>query len=284
MYQTLISAPELARYLGAPDWAIIDCRFSLQESERGRQDYLRAHIPGAIYAHLNEDLSGEIMPGKTGRHPLPQPETFARTLSTWGIDARVQVVAYDDSGGSIAAARLWWMLRWMGHDAVAVLDGGWQQWQRAGYPVSSGVERRAPRTFTPHVRGELAVTADEVLAGLRNPAYRLVDVRSAERYRGEQEPIDPIAGHIPGALNAPFAETLGADGCFLPQQELRAQFQRLLGDVPAERAMFYCGSGVTSAHTLLALAHAGLGDGRLYAGSWSEWITDANRPIAREAM
>jgi thiosulfate/3-mercaptopyruvate sulfurtransferase len=281
MYQTLISASELLEKLSAPDWAIIDCRFSLAESERGRHDYLQAHIPGAIYAHLNEDLSAEVVPGKTGRHPLPSVERFAQTLSRWGIDADVQVVAYDESNGSMAAARLWWMLRWMGYDAVAVLDGGWQHWQKAGYPVAAGMESRASRTFTPHVRDEFTVTADEVLARLHDPNLRLLDVRSRERYRGEQEPIDPVAGHIPGAINAPFAETLDAEGQFLPVQELRARFQQLLGDVPPEQAIFYCGSGVTAAQALLAYAHAGLGDGRMYPGSWSEWITDPHRPIAK---
>ena len=283
MYQTLISAAELADNLSAPDWAIVDCRFLLRDSERGRQDYARAHIPGAVYAHLNEDLSGEIVPGKTGRHPLPSVDALARTFSNWGIDASVQVIAYDDRDGSMAAARLWWLLRWQGHDAVAVLDGGWQQWQQAGYPLASGVESRAHRTFVPQVRGELAVTAEEVLATTHNPAVRVVDVRAAERYRGEQEPIDPIAGHIPGAVNAPYTETLDAEGRFLPAQTLRGRFQTLLGDVSPEQAIFYCGSGVTAAHEALAFAHAGLGNGRLYAGSWSEWITDPTRPIATGA-
>lgn len=283
VYQTLISGAELVHTFAAPDWAIVDCRFSLGEPECGRLDYLQAHIPGAVYAHLNEDLSGEIVPGKTGRHPLPAIEAFADVLSNWGIDARVQVVAYDGGGGSMAAARLWWMLRWMGHDAVAVLDGGWQHWQRAGYPVVTGVERRAYKPFTPQVRRELLATADEVMARLHDPDFRLVDVRSGERYRGEQEPIDPVAGHIPGAISAPFAETLGADGRFLPPPALRTHFQRILGNTPAGQAIYYCGSGVTSAHTLLACAHADLGDGRLYAGSWSEWIADSNRPTAVDA-
>ncbi len=281
MYHTLISASELAQNLAAPDWAIIDCRFSLADSERGRQDYLQAHIPGAIYAHLNEDLSGEIIPGKTGRHPLPPIEQFAQVLSRWGIDEHVQVVAYDASGGAMAAARLWWMLRWLGHEAVAVLDGGWQHWQQAGYPVASGAEQRAAAHFTPQVRREAVVTANELVARLHDPALRLVDVRSAERYRGEQEPIDPVAGHIPGAINAPYSELIGTDGRFLPPEALRAHFQHLLGNSAPEQTAFYCGSGVTAVQGLLALAHAGLGAGRLYAGSWSEWITDPNRPVAR---
>ncbi len=192
----------------------------------------------------------------------------------------MQVIAYDDRDGSMAAARLWWLLRWLGHDGVAVLDGGWQQWQQAGYQVASGVGSRAPRTFVSRVRGEFAVTAEEVLARLHSPGLRLVDVRSGERYRGEQEPIDPVAGHIPGAVNAPYMEMLDAEGCFWSPQKLRGRFQTALGDTPPEQAIFYCGSGVTAAHELLAFAHAGLGNGRLYAGSWSDWITDPNRPRA----
>lgn len=281
MYQTLIKAPELVQKLADPNWAIVDCRFALNDLERGRHDYLRAHIPGAVYAHLNDDLSGAIVPGKTGRHPLPPVDALTRTLSAWGIDDTVQVVAYDESNGSMAAARLWWMLRWMGHDAVAVLDGGWLGWQQAGYPSAAGEESRAARTFTPRVRSELTITADEIAAHLHQPDSRLFDVRAPERYSGEQEPIDPIAGHIPGAINAPLAETLDTNGRFLPPETLNAHFQHLLGDIPSEQAVFYCGSGVSAAHGVLALAHAGLGDARLYAGSWSEWIIDPNRPIAK---
>ncbi len=283
MYQTLITTEELVPNLSSADWAIVDCRFSLQQPEQGRQAYLQAHIPGAVYAHLNEDLSGDLAPGTTGRHPLPTPEAFAQTLSNWGIDGSVQVIAYDGGDGSMAAARLWWMLRWMGHDAVAVLDGGLRAWQQGGHPVATGVERRASRTFTPQVRGELAATTDEIAASLHDSTFCLVDVRAAERYRGEQEPIDPVAGHIPGAVNLPFAVTLDADGRFLPPEALRARFQQLFGNTPSEQAVFYCGSGVTSAHTLLALAQSGLGNGRLYAGSWSEWIADPSRPQATGA-
>jgi thiosulfate/3-mercaptopyruvate sulfurtransferase len=281
VYQPLIDAAELLQKLNDPSWAIVDCRFLLADSERGRQDYLKAHIPGAVYAHLNDDLSGEIIPGKTGRHPLPSPEAFARVLSAWGIDDTVQVVAYDDSNGSMAAARLWWMLRWMGHDAVAVLDGGWKRWQQAGYPEASGAESRPARTFPPQMRGGLVVTADDVLAHAQQPGSRVIDVRAAERYRGSQETIDPVAGHIPGARNLPFTEMLEADGRFQPPERLRARFQQVLGETPPEQAIFYCGSGVTAAHALLGLAQAGLGDGRLYAGSWSEWIIDPNRPTAK---
>src|SRR5574337_589865 len=189
-YTTLISASKLVNNIANPNWAIMDCRFSLDDTECGRRDYLQAHIPGAVYAHLNKDLSGHIIRGKTGRHPLPEPETFVQTLSDWGIDAGVQVVAYDDKGGAMAAARLWWMLRWVGHDAVAVLDGGWPQWQKNGYPVTSGIETRKPRVFTPRVRNDLLISSADVLKMLHNPDFRLIDSRSADRYRGENETID----------------------------------------------------------------------------------------------
>lgn len=279
-YTTLISVQELRNHIDDPDWAIIDCRFSLEDAERGRHAYLNAHIPGAVYAHLNEDLSGQIIPGRTGRHPLPPQEKFIQTLSKWGIGPDVQVVAYDDKGGSMAA-RLWWMLRWVGHDAVAVLNGGWPQWQKNNYPARSGTEIRKPEIFIPKIRNDLLFRADDVLDIVNNSNFRLLDSRSADRYRGENETIDPVAGHIPGAVSAPFSENLNPDGCFLSQEELRARFLKLLDDVPPERTVFYCGSGVTAAHNLLALAHAGLGDARLYAGSWSEWITDPERPVAK---
>ena len=278
-YTTLINATELRSRLEEPDWRVIDCRFDLAETEAGRRAYQAGHIPGALYAHLDEDLSGPIIPGQTGRHPLPPVETLARTFSSWGIDDRVQVVAYDALNGAVAA-RLWWLLRWLGHEAVAVLNGGWQGWQAEGHPVSAEKPVQPARTFTPRPRLELLANVTDILATRDNPAYRLFDARSADRYRGENETLDPVAGHIPGAISAPFAENLDAQGHFLPKAALQARFQDLLGTVPPERAIFYCGSGVTAAHNLLALAHADLGEGRLYAGSWSEWITDPTRPIA----
>lgn len=280
-YKTLISPEDLHRHLNDPDWAIVDTRFSLDDPKRGRRDYQQAHIPGAVYAHLDDDLSAPVISGKTGRHPLPAVEEISARLSRWGIGSGVQVVVYDDNNGAMAA-RLWWMLRWLGHADVAVLDGGWAGWQSGGYPVRSGSESRQPRTFEPHPRPELVVDAGDVLELLHDPRYRLIDSRSADRYRGENETIDPVAGHIPGAVSGPYAENITPNGRFLPPETLRARFQGLLGDVPTDRAIFYCGSGVTAAHNLLALAHAGMGDGRLYAGSWSDWITDPSRPIERE--
>ena len=279
LYTTLISTAELSSKIGQPDWAIIDCRFSLADTGRGRRDYEQAHIPGAVYAHLDDDLSGTVISGRTGRHPLPPVETFTRTLSAWGIDHTVQVVAYDDLGGAIAA-RLWWMLRWLGHDNVAVLNGGWPRWQNEKRPVRGGVESRPARVFTPQLRPHLLAGVDDIEAMRTDPDGRLFDARSADRYWGENETIDPVAGHIPGAISAPYADNLGPDGRFRPVEELRARYQALLGDVPVEQSAAYCGSGVTAAHNLVAMAHAGLGVGRLYAGSWSEWITNPDRPVS----
>jgi thiosulfate/3-mercaptopyruvate sulfurtransferase len=282
IHSTLISTSELADRLDEPDWRVVDCRFSLDDTGRGRRDYLQAHVPGAAYAHLDEDLSGPVVPGKTGRHPLPAVDAVAKRLGQWGIGAGVQVVAYDDNTGGVAA-RLWWMLRWLGHDGVAVLDGGWKQWSGEGRQASVGEEQQpAPRVFTPHPQHEMVVDASAVLAMGADPAQRLIDSRSQERYRGEQEPFDPVAGHIPGAVCAPYEENLNANGLFRSAGELRARFEAILGGLEPARAVFYCGSGVTAAHNLLAMAHAGLGDARLYAGSWSEWIADPRRPVARQ--
>jgi thiosulfate/3-mercaptopyruvate sulfurtransferase len=279
-YTTLIEPQDLFSHLGDPDWAVIDCRFSLAEPGWGRENYLNAHIPGAVYAHLDEDLCGPILPGVTGRHPLPTIAKAARVLSEWGIDARVQVVAYDDAGGAMAAARLWWMLQWLGHSQAAVLNGGWQRWLAEGLPVQSGTEVRPPRNFQPNPRPELVVDAREIETDGKEKQMQILDVRTGERFRGENEPIDPVAGHIPGAISAPYQENLDAGGRFLPPEALHARFQRLIGDLPPGQVVFYCGSGVTAAQSVLALAYAGLGEARLYAGSWSEWITDPERPVA----
>lgn len=281
-YTTLISTAELSQHLADPKWVIVDSRFSLDDPTQSRLGYQQAHIPGAVYAHLDEDLSGPVIPGQTGRHPLPDVETTSRTFSNWGIDNTVQVVAYD-GGNSSMAVRLWGMLRWLGHPAVAVLDGGWAQWQKEGRPVSSGQESRPPRHFEPRPQADLLLDAAQVAAVHTDPAWRLLDARSGEVFRGENKGYDPVAGHIPGAISAPYSENLGPDGLFLSPEKLRSRFEALLGDVPAGQVICYCGSGVTANHNLLALAHAGLGEARLYVGSWSDWITDPERPIATGA-
>jgi thiosulfate/3-mercaptopyruvate sulfurtransferase len=282
-YTSVISTTELAAHLDDPDWAIMDCRFSLTVTERGRRDYQEVHIPGAVYVHLDNDLCAPIIPGKTGRHPLASIEQLVENFSNWGIGPGVQVVAYDDwPGGSGAiAARLWWSLRYLGHQDVAILDGGWVRWWSENRALRSGIERRTKRIFIPKLRPELIASGDDVDHMRADPSYRVFDSRGLDRYRGENETIDPIAGHIPGAAPAPYADNIGPGGLFLPPEVLKKRFLALLGDIPASRAVFYCGSGVTAAHNLVALALAGLGDARLYVGSWSEWITDPQRPVAR---
>jgi thiosulfate/3-mercaptopyruvate sulfurtransferase len=279
-FTTLISTTELRLHLNDPDWIVADCRFSLDDTERGQRDYLKSHIPGAVYAHLDRDLSGKMIPGKTGRHPLPDIRFFAETLSAWGIDSGSQVVVYDDSAGTMAA-RLWWMLHWLGHTNAAVLDGGWNGWLESGLPSRGGAESRKAKIFEPHEKPGAYVQAEQVQELRENPDFVLLDARSAERFRGEMESIDPVAGHIPGAVSAPCIENVSPGGIFLPPEVLRSRFKKLLKSVPTENVICYCGSGVTAAHNLLAIAYAGLGVGRLYAGSWSDWITDPGRPVAK---
>ncbi len=279
-FTTLVTSDHLFAHLDDPGWVVLDCRFSLADAEHGRREYLKAHVPGALYAHLEEDLSGPIVQGVTSRHPLPEVADFERTLGAWGIDERVQVVVYDDMGGAIAA-RPWWMLGWVGHDAVALLDGGWQRWCGEGRPITAEAAARPTRVFTASPRPERLVPAAQVLGRLGDASAPLLDARAGERYRGEVEPLDPVAGHIPGAMCAPFEENLSADGTFSSRVELRRRFRALLGEQPPEHSVSYCGSGVTACHNLLAMEHAGLAGGRLYAGSWSHWVTDPDRPVER---
>jgi thiosulfate/3-mercaptopyruvate sulfurtransferase len=278
MYTTIVSTAELTEHLDDPNWVVIDCRFDLAKPEAGLAGYQEGHIPGASYAHMDRDLAGPVTP-QTGRHPLPDVAEMARRLGSWGIGEATQVVVYDTNGGAFAV-RLWWLLRFMGHGAAAVLDGGWQKWQREGYPTAQGIERRAPAAFSARPDWGLLADAAEVERIRQDPAYVLVDARAAERYRGEHEPIDPVAGHIPGAVNRFHGLNLAPEGVFLAPDTLRAQFAGLLGDVPPEKVVVYCGSGVTSIHHILAMELAGLPGARLYLGSWSEWIRDPNRPIA----
>ena len=282
-FTTLVSTEELAAHLDDPQWLIADCSFALAAPQARQESYQTAHIPGAIYVHLDRDLSGPVIAGQTGRHPLPPPEEAARRFGALGIGPQTQVVAYDDAGGSLAAVRLWWMLRWLGHTAAAVLDGGWQRWLADGRPTGGGWETRPPQRFSANPQPGMSVDAPTVERLRQQPDWRVVDVRAAERYRGEVEPIDPVAGHIPGAVSAPYLVNLGEDGCFRAAEELRQHYQALLGETPAERVAFYCGSGVTSIHSILALEVAGLGQAKLYPGSWSEWIASGERPVARGA-
>lgn len=273
-YTTLLSTEQLAGHLEDPDWVIVDCRFALADTTQGAAAYAGGHIPGARYAHLDIDLSGNIVPGTTGRHPLPDIEVFVARLGDWGIDRSKQVVAYDDMGGPFAA-RLWSMLKWLGHDAVAVLDGGWPRWVAEGRPTTTAVPSPEKRNFVPNIRADLLADVSEVEAISRSGSAPLLDARAVARFAGEEEPIDPVAGHIPTARCFPWTDNLEANKQFKSPAALRARFEA----VDTTDAIVYCGSGVTAAHNLLAIAHAGLPLPRLYAGSWSEWIT-GDREIA----
>ena len=280
MYRTLIDPATLAGHLHDPDWAIVDCRFDIGDAGHGGRQYLEGHIPGARYAHLDKHLSGPKT-GTNGRHPLPEPGVLRRDLGLFGIGPNTQVVAYD-ADNSTYAARLWWLLRWLGHDAAAVLDGGYARWCREGHPVQSGAETSEPK----HLQGEPYegwwLGVNEVAHGLHDQDRLLVDSRSNERYRGINETIDRTGGHIPGAANYFFMENLAPDKTFKTPEQLREQWGPVLdGRAPGELVL-YCGSGVTACNNLLALAHAGLPGARLYPGSWSEWSADPARPTATD--
>lgn len=279
MYKTLIEAEELEGLLGQADVCIVDCRHFLADLERGRNLYQESHIPGAHFAHLDEDLSGEIIPGTTGRHPFPLLDKFLEKCRGWGIGPSTQVVAYDQGHGGIAA-RLWFLLHWIGHDKAAVLNGGWARWERMQLPTSDKPAVSSPQSFVPKLRAGLLVDAARLQQLQKEAGALVVDSRAAARYRGEEEPIDPIAGHIPGAISGPFVDNLAGDGRFKPETELRQRFDQLLGEQDISNTIFYCGSGVTACHNLLALHHLGHTDAKLYPGSWSDWITVDSRPIA----
>jgi thiosulfate/3-mercaptopyruvate sulfurtransferase len=288
---TLITPRQLAARLEDRDLAVIDCRFELARPQWGAEAYAGARIPHARYAHLDHDLSGNA-DASSGRHPLPPIEPLAARLGQWGIERQVQVVAYDQSSGAYAA-RLWWLLRWLGHARVAVLDGGLAAWQQEGLPLDTApadaraqtLSGRPPRRFDPRPDAQMTVSTPEleglVASGqLARADVVLVDARSADRFAGHNETIDPVAGHIPGARNHPFTDNLDAAGRFLDRGTLRERFARTLAGVPPDAAICMCGSGVTACHDLLAMEVAGLQGARLYAGSWSEWIRDPKRPIA----
>lgn len=279
-YTTLISTAELARHIDNPDWVVVDVRFALRQPDQGERDYLAGHIAGAVYAHLDRDLSSPQIVGATGRHPLPPLDALSKSLGQWGIDHRTQVVVYDDAGGMMAG-RLWWMLHFVGHDAVALLDGGWPRWREEGLPVRTGSEMRASRQFAANPYLHLVATAQEIEARLGDPALRLLDARAADRFRGENETLDPLGGHIPGAISAPYMANLGADGLMLSAEQLRTRYEQLLDGAPADEAIVYCGSGVSAAHDVLAIRHAGLPMPRLYVGSWSDWVSNGVRPVAQ---
>lgn len=277
-WETLVDAPTLAAALGRADLCIVDARFALNDADWGREEYFRSHLPGSRYADLNKDLSDLGRSGE-GRHPLPQWELFAVKLGLWGIRPGVQVVVYDGGDGSMAAARLWWLLRVLGHRAVAVLDGGLAAWRAAGLPETAELPAIVDAGPYPAVPDLAAIAAtDEVLARLSQPSGWLLDARAAERFSGAVEPIDPVAGHVPGAVNRPFLDNL-AEGRFKPAARLRTELEALLAGRSPRDVVLMCGSGVTACHLLLAMEAAGLQGARLYAGSWSGWISDRARPV-----
>jgi thiosulfate/3-mercaptopyruvate sulfurtransferase len=277
-YTTLISVQELRPHLNDPDWLIVDCRFDLDKPDWSQSAYLESHIPGAVYVDLEQDLTAP-MDGFNGRHPLPSVKNMSGLFSRLGIGEGTQVVAYDDAGGPFAA-RLWWSLRFLGHDAVAVLDGGIDAWKGEGLPMRSDRESRPSSSFQPAPRPDMLVKVDQVLASLEDADALLLDSRSPERYRGEQEPRDPVAGRIPGARNRYWQDNLDAEGLFKPSHILKDEFELRLAGIAPENVIVYCGSGVTASHNMLALEHAGIRGPRLYGGSWSEWCADSSRPIA----
>lgn len=283
MHQTLISAADLAAHIDDPAWVVVDCRHDLMNLAAGRAAYASGHLPGAVFADIETVLSGAKNGADgvfLGRHPLPDREVLAEALRDFGIDDTTQVVAYDAHGGMFAA-RLWWLLRWLGHEAVAVLDGGLAAWEAAGLPLTTEVRTRPRGALSVRAPFVPTVTVREVLDNLESGKRIVIDARAADRYRGENETIDPVGGHIPGAKNRFFKDNLGPDGRFKDAAQLREEFSALIDD--PEAAIMQCGSGVTACHNLLALEVAGLPGAALYPGSWSEWVGDPARPIAKGA-
>jgi thiosulfate/3-mercaptopyruvate sulfurtransferase len=276
-FSTLISTNELAARLNDANLRVFDCRHLLTDVEYGRREYAQTHIPGAVFVHLDHDLSTPPN-GKNGRHALPSADWLAAKFGALGIDAGKQVICYDDAGGAIAG-RMWWSLRWLGQDAVALLDGGITKWIKEGHQTTEAVTPVTPTKFTPHPKPSF-VDAQYVLSSLRTPGVMVVDARANDRFHGQNETVDPVGGHIPGAINRFFKDNLVADGTFKPAAQLREEFERLLKGLPPSAVVNQCGSGVTACHNLLAMEIAGLSGARLYPGSWSEWITDRSRPVA----
>ena len=278
--RTLIDVATAAN-LSASDVLFVDARFDLAQPGKGDQDYAVSHVAGAVRADLDRDLADMATPAKgRGRHPLPSSDAFAAWLSRAGWRPDLQVIAYDAAGGALAAARLWWLARLAGIDNVAVLDGGWAAWNRAGAPVSDIVPTHATTAVHALFEPSGTVGADELTADVASGRALLLDARAGPRYRGEVEPLDPVAGHVPGARNRPFADNLDADGCFHSPEALRRDFQALMGAHTADEVIHMCGSGVTATHNLLAMEYAGLCGSRLYAPSWSGWVSDASRGVA----
>lgn len=276
----LITPQQLAERLGSPKLVILDCRFALEDVDYGQRSYAEGHIAGAHFADLERDLSGPVSKGKTGRHPLPDPQRLVERLREWGLDNDSEVVLYDDGPGAFAA-RAWWLLAWLGKSTgVAILDGGLKAWHTAGQPLSLDAPARYEGTFNGEPDTKLLIDAEHLATELASPKLTLIDARALPRFRGDVEPIDPVAGHIPGAQCAAFTDNLGEDGRFLAPEQLRQRFAEKLAGRSPEHLVAYCGSGVTACHNLFALSLAGYPLGRLYAGSWSEWINDPAHQVA----
>ncbi len=278
MFNTLISTDDLHTRLSHPDWLILDCRFTLSDKSAGRSAYDKGHITGARYVDLEQDMSG-VISADSGRHPLPPIATLAEKFGQWGIGADTQIVVYDDIFGAIAG-RLWWILKWLGHDRVALLDGGYPKWLREGKPVDDTAPKAVnPKVFTPKPRNEMLVDTATVAQCHADDAYLIIDARAEERFLGEVEPLDKVAGHIPHSVNRPYDDNLELGGTFLQREELQAEYRNLLGKRAPDHVILSCGSGVTACHNMIAMEHAGLKGAKVYIGSWSAWITDPKRPI-----
>jgi thiosulfate/3-mercaptopyruvate sulfurtransferase len=277
-FKTLVSTEELNKHLDDPDWVVFDCRFTLTDPKAGRTAYDLNHIPGARYAHLDDDLAAPVG-ADTGRHPLPDPQRLIDKLGKWGVDRGKQVVVYDDTFGAMAV-RMWWLLKWLGHENVALLDGVLPKWIREKRPLTDELPDITPTTFTAQINEDMWVSAEDLQLALDKEEVVLLDARAEERYSGEVEPLDKVAGHVPGAINLPWEDNLDLGGNLLSPEELRELYQEKIGEKSASQVINMCGSGVTACHNILAMEHAGLTGTRLYAGSWSEWITDGSRPVA----
>ena len=275
---TLVATEDLAAHLDDPNWVVLDCRFTLTDPEAGRQAYFKDHIPGAHYVHLDLDMASPITQA-TGRHPLPDMDRLATRLSAWGVGVNKQVVVYDDSYGAMAV-RMWWMLRWLGHPGAALLDGGYPKWRKEQRPLTAERSQPGKAQFVCLPEPSQIAQLDEVLRASQTGDALIIDARPDRRFSGDYEPLDPVAGHIPGSVNWPFDENLDIDGTFLPPEALRENYQTLLHGRAPWQIIHSCGSGVTACHNLLAMEVAGLSGSRLYPGSWSEWIRDPARPVA----
>lgn len=275
-YTTFIQPKEAVEHLHDSNFLFVDCSYSLADKHWGVEEYKKGHIPGAVYADLHDDLSGAIVAGKTSRHPLPDKDALVKIFSKLGIDDTVQVIAYDATVGFMAAARLWWLLRWAGHEKVAVLNGGKGAWAAQSYPLIADIKPVAPKQFVAKFNDDMLATVAEVMASIEAGNTCLVDSRTADRYAGQNETIDPVAGHIPTAINKPFNAQIGAEGVAAPAV-YKAHFKE---EYAKGNVVFYCGSGVTAAYNVLLSVYAGYPFPKLYAGSWSEWITDPARPVA----